>query len=200
MLFMVKSECALAAEASKEVPVLTSPAELSAVLASVIARSAAECAAAGAKSQAEKDAAEAAAAAKVQVEREAAEAASAAKVQSEKDAAESAAAAKVQAEGEAAEAAAAAKVQAEKEAAEAAAEPAELSAVLDQISRPLWQAYAADCRSRSRQRASEATLKTVQQEARDSAAKLEFMKVCLSKEPGGSTVLTMFNDFAANCF
>ena len=170
MLFMVKSECALAAEASKEVPVLTSPAELSAVLASVIARSAAECAAAGAKSQAEKDAAEAAAAAKVQ------------------------------AEGEAAEAAAAAKVQAEKEAAEAAAEPAELSAVLDQISRPLWQAYAADCRSRSRQRASEATLKTVQQEARDSAAKLEFMKVCLSKEPGGSTVLTMFNDFAANCF
>ena len=155
MLFMVKSECALAAEASKEVPVLTSPAELSAVLASVIARSAAECAAAGAKSQAEKDAAEAAAAAKVQ---------------------------------------------AEKEAAEAAAEPAELSAVLDQISRPLWQAYAADCRSRSRQRASEATLKTVQQEARDSAAKLEFMKVCLSKEPGGSTVLTMFNDFAANCF
>ena len=41
---------------------------------------------------------------------------------------------------------------------------------------------AEDGRSRFRQRTSEATLLAVQQEVQDSAAKLEFLKVCLFKE------------------
>ena len=56
---------------------------------------------------------------------------------------------------------------------------------------------AADCRSSFRQRTTDTTLKTVQQEARDSAAKVEFLKACFAEEACGAVVLALFDQFCA---
>ena len=56
---------------------------------------------------------------------------------------------------------------------------------------------AADCRSSFRQRTTETTLETVQQEARDSAAKVEFLKACFAEEACGALVLALFDQFCA---
>jgi hypothetical protein len=56
---------------------------------------------------------------------------------------------------------------------------------------------AADCRSSFRQRTTETTLETAQQEARDSAAKVEFLKACFAEEACGAFVLALFDQFCA---
>ena len=56
---------------------------------------------------------------------------------------------------------------------------------------------AADCRSSFRQRTTETTLETLQQEARDSAAKVEFLKACFAEEACGAFVLALFDQFCA---
>jgi len=56
---------------------------------------------------------------------------------------------------------------------------------------------AADCRLSARQRATETALETLQQEARDSAAKVEFLKAAFAKEACGPAVLAMFDQLFA---
>ena len=56
---------------------------------------------------------------------------------------------------------------------------------------------AADCRSSFRQRTTETALEMLQQEARDSAAKVEFLKACFAEEACGAFVLALFDQFCA---
>jgi len=56
---------------------------------------------------------------------------------------------------------------------------------------------AADCRSSFRQRTTETALEMLQQEARDSAAKVEFLKARFAEEACGAFVLALFDQFCA---